>query len=222
MLKEMKFTRKKLTVIPRETESERNLQLYDEYVDTMSNLDPLSLHFFDESSVVKTTGNRSYGHAPSNQRAVELQRYASNANYTINLLHGPLGINYFNLLEGPSNGQHLVNFFLEAIQETDENGQFVLKRGDTVIMDNCGFHHARITEAHLRHILGNVGISLIFQPPYRPELNTCEHCFNLMKCYLKKHQNYAEEYTDQAVCDAASMTINARVSLSFFKKCGYL
>ena len=46
------------------------------------------MHFFDESSVIKTTGNKNYGHAPVGQSAVEIQRYASNATYTVNLLHG--------------------------------------------------------------------------------------------------------------------------------------
>jgi hypothetical protein len=48
---------------------------------------PNKLHFFDESStsVVRTTGNRNYGSSAKGSRAFELQRYASNANYTINL-----------------------------------------------------------------------------------------------------------------------------------------
>ena len=37
------------------------------------------MHFFDESSVIKTMGNRNYGDSPVDQRAVEIQRYASNA-----------------------------------------------------------------------------------------------------------------------------------------------
>lgn len=100
VLKDLKFTRKKLTVYPREGQSERNLAWYDAYIDGISNTDPMTLHFFDECSVVKITGNRSYGHAPSDLRAVELQRFASNATFTVNLLHGPMGIDYFNIING--------------------------------------------------------------------------------------------------------------------------
>ena len=50
------------------------------------------MHFFDESSVVKTSGTKQYGHAPVCQIAVEIQRYAPNATYTVNLLHSTIGV----------------------------------------------------------------------------------------------------------------------------------
>lgn len=128
VLKSLNFTKKKLTVYPKESCTERILALYDAYLEVISNMNPMTLHFFDESSVIKTSGNRTYGHAPRGLNAVEFQRYASNATFTINLLHGPLGVDYFNILDGPSNGQNLVAFFLEAVQETDVNNQLKLQR----------------------------------------------------------------------------------------------
>ena len=50
----------------------------DEYLTVCSVCDPSNMHFFDESSVIKTTGNRNYGHVPVGQRAIEIQRYVSN------------------------------------------------------------------------------------------------------------------------------------------------
>ena len=52
-----------------------------------------------------------------------------------------MGVDYFNVIDGPSNGRELIRFFLDAVQEIDMNGQMKLQRGDTVVMDNCGFHH---------------------------------------------------------------------------------
>lgn len=100
------------------------------------------MHFFDECSVIKTTGNRNYGHAARGMSPIEVQRYASNATFTVNLLHNMGGVGHVNLLPGPSNGLELLNFFAEAIEEEDYFGNSLLKVGDTVIMDNCGFHHA--------------------------------------------------------------------------------
>jgi hypothetical protein len=69
------------------------------------------MHFFDECSVIKTTGNRHYGHSAVGSPAIEVQRYASNANYTVNLLHSIFGVDHANILIGPSNGLELLNFF---------------------------------------------------------------------------------------------------------------
>ena len=78
---------KKLTVTPLESTTENVIQRTNVYLDEISDLNPASIHFFDESSVVKTTGNRLYGSSYIGEPAVEIQRYASNATYTIKLLN---------------------------------------------------------------------------------------------------------------------------------------
>ena len=125
------------------------------------------MHFFDECSAVKTSGNRRYRNSPVGQPALEVQRYASNATFTVNLLHNMYGAGYVNLLPGPSNGLELLNFFAEALQEEDMFGNPLLKDGDTVIMDNCGFHHARHIETVLRNMVAIRRVSLIERPRAR-------------------------------------------------------
>ena len=154
--------------------------------------------------MIKTTGNRSYGNAPVGRRAVEIQRYAANATFTVNLLHSILGIDLVNILPGPSNGLELLNFFAEALQEQDIFGNPLLKQGDLVIMDNCGFHHAHHVEPVLRNMLGLRGVCLVFQPPYHPVYNTCEHCFRFRKSWLRKNSELAEHHTEVAIYDALS------------------
>ena len=83
------------------------------------------------------------------------------------------------------NGQELLNFFEEALEEVDRLHNYVLKDGDVVIMDNCDFHHTLAVEPVLRHMLLKRGIQLIFQPPYHPGYNTCEYCFHYIKCWLR-------------------------------------
>ena len=106
--------------------------------------------------MVKTTGNRKYGSAVPGEPAIEVQRYASNANYTINLLHFINGVDFFNILDGPSNGMELLTFFDEALQLEREDESATLERGDCVIMANCGFHHARFVEPILRNMLADL------------------------------------------------------------------
>ena len=114
----------------------------DDYVNEISTFHPTQLHFFDETGEIKTSGSRIYGRAAVGLPAFEVQRYASNANYTVNLMHSITGVDFFNILDGPSHGMELLNFFDEALQLEREDGSAVLERGDCVIMDNCGFHHS--------------------------------------------------------------------------------
>lgn len=74
---------------------------------------------------------------------VEIQRYSSNATVIMNLLHGPFGFVYFYIINGPSNGNILELFYLDVLREVDQQGYPLLAAGDTVMMDNCGFHHGR-------------------------------------------------------------------------------
>ena len=95
-----------------------------------------------------------------------------------------------------------MNFFDEALEQVDRLDNFVLKDGDVVVMDNCGFHHAHDIEPILRHMLLRRGIRLIFQPPYHPIYNTCEYCFHYIKCWLRWFPLYMEHYTEEAIAEA--------------------
>ena len=191
----MVFQGKKLQVF------RRNI---DEYLAITSHVDPTSRHFFDEASVIKTTSNRLYGHSYRGSKALEVQRYASNATYTVNLLHGIFGVDFYNIIPGASNGAELISFFNYAIGCVRPNGLPVFMYGDVVVMDNCGFHHGRITERTLRQMLEMRGVTLLFQPPYSPHLNTCEYCFHEMKQQLRRDEIYSQRYTEMAIMNAVN------------------
>ena len=185
--KDLNFTFKKLKVVPQESLNE------------MSQVDPSKVHFFDESSVKRTTGNRIYGHAKRGKRAVEVKRYASDCNYTLNLLQSRFGITHYNLLELVSNGLEMLHFFNESMQVVDEfYGNPVLAHGDVVVMNNCRFYHGHFAEAELRRMLGQRDITLIFQPPYSPESNPCEFSFSVIKSLLIQHKHLAVNFKELA------------------------
>lgn len=58
-----------------------------------------------------------------------------------------------NILEDPSNGNELLLFFKEAVELVRGDGTQVLETGDTVVMDNCGFHHGHFVEPLLTTIV---------------------------------------------------------------------
>ena len=214
---DLAYSYKSITCIPQE--KERHLVRQDEYIDQMIDIDPTRVHFFDECSVNRTTGNRRRGHSEIGERAFEVQRYSSNATYTVNLLVGYFGIQHYDIIEGPSNGLHLLDFFNQAVHVQDDQNNPVLAPNDVVIMDNCGFHHGRQVEPLLHDILADNGVSLIFQPPYSPECNVCELCFNQLKTVLKRNEKYTSNYTELAIADAIS-TITPVMCKNFFRHCG--
>ena len=147
------YSYKKLSVVPLETEREDIKEKLSNYIAELSAIDFNRLHFFDEASVLVTSGNRSRGHSAIGKPAFEVQRYASNATFTVNLLHNVNGVSHFNILRGPSNGLELLNFFDEALEQDDAFGNPVVKVDDVIVMDNCGFHHGNNVEPVLRDML---------------------------------------------------------------------
>ena len=161
----------------------------------MSELDPLRIHFFDESSFKMTTGNCIYGHALKGSPAIEVKRYSSNCNYTINLLQSIFGITNYGILNGASNGLEMLTFFNQSLDLVDDvYGNPVIANGDTVVMDNCAFHHGRFAEAELRRMLENRGVALIFQPPYSPVFNTCEFSFRHHESFHAKTRTFCNAF----------------------------
>lgn len=192
------MTKKKIHAVPSESKSQALEEYTNFYLDQVSDLNVSSIHFFYEASVTRTTMNRRHGNAPIGTPAYEIQRWASNANFTINLMHSCHGVDHVGVIEGASNGNELLLFFEEAVDITRRDGSVVLERGDTVIMDNCPFHHGRFTEMVLRNMLAEYGVNLMFQPAYSPHFNTCELCFHQIKAFFNRNQMLAENETEIA------------------------
>ncbi|KAL9977280.1 hypothetical protein ACROYT_G014669 [Oculina patagonica] len=51
-------------------------------------------------------------------------------------------------------------FLVQAVELQNNNGFAILERGDTVIMDNCGFHHGHFVEPMLTDMLAEYGLPL--------------------------------------------------------------
>ena len=219
--KELIMTKKKITQVPLESTEGPKVDSQNAFLAEISQLGPSSLHFFDETSVIRTEGNRKYGNSFVGERALEYQKYASNATYTVNLLHSALRVDHYNIIDGPSNGNELLLFFEDVLTMDNPDGSAVLERGDTVVMDNCGFHHGHFTEGMLRDMFDEYGVRLLFQPAYCPHLNTCELCFNQLKTFLRRFTLFAHQETRIAIAEGIS-SITQQNCVAYFKCCGYL
>ncbi|KAK3095045.1 hypothetical protein FSP39_009606 [Pinctada imbricata] len=219
---ELYFSRKRLTVIPKETLRPHHEDLVNKFFAALLGYDFKQIHFFDEASVITTSGSRTYGHSYVGTRSTEVQRYASATTLTINVCCDYFGINYFNVLNGPSNAFEMISFFNEALCEVNEVGNPMFIRGDVIVMDNCGFHHHRQGERMLRTLLASHGVELIFQPPYSPEFNVTECVFGWMRNQLQQNEDFVAQFPELSVVQALDQKKIQQHMPSFFRRCGYI
>jgi transposase len=67
-----------------------------------------------------------------------------------------------------------------------------LKPGQVVVMDNASFHKSTL----IRELIEQAGCSLLFLPPYSPDLNKIEKFWARLKHYLRKTLNQFENLWD--------------------------
>ncbi|CAB3982871.1 Hypothetical predicted protein [Paramuricea clavata] len=134
------------------------MEKLENYIVDISGIDCNQLHFFDESSVVVTSGKRRRGHSAIGTPAIEVQRYASNATYTVNLLHNIRGVSHFNILRGPSNGLELLNFFEEALEQENDSKWKILVTGSIPMENLPTKSHDVMSKKERRTLLDKIDI----------------------------------------------------------------
>ena len=91
-----------------------------------------------------------------------------------------------------------------------------LHAGDVVVMDNLGAHHA----TGVRALIESVGASVIYMPPYSPDLNPIELAWSKLKNELNRLGARTISALRGAVCTAAN-TIRGADADGWFRHCGY-
>jgi transposase len=92
----------------------------------------------------------------------------------------------------------------------------VLRRGDTVVMDNLSSHK----RAEVREAIEAAGCELLYLPPYSPDLNPIELAFSKLKSLLRK----AGERTVDGLWRFLGEAVDAfspQECLNYMRHCGY-
>jgi transposase len=84
------------------------------------------------------------------------------------------GLTATGVIDGAINGEIFLAWVEQVLVPT-------LRRGDVVIMDNLGAHKV----AGVRQAIEAAGASLLFIPPYSPDLNPIEQAFAKLKALLR-------------------------------------
>ena len=113
------------------------------------------------------------------------------------------------VLDGPINREAFVAY-IEQVLVHD------LKPGDTVIMDNLPSHKGN----HVREAIEAVGASLLYLPPYSPDLNPIENAFSKIKAHLRKAAQRTLDGLWSAIADVIPKITRAE-SENYFVNAGY-
>jgi transposase len=113
------------------------------------------------------------------------------------------------VIDGPINGDLFLAYVEQHLAPT-------LKLGDIVIMDNLSSHK----RAGVREAIESKGASLVYLPPYSPDLNPIELLFSKFKWLLRS----AAERTVDALwktCGQLLDEFSETECRNYFRHCGY-
>lgn len=152
---------------------------------------------------------RDYARAPRGERAFGSVPRNSG---TVTTMIGALdvtGVRAMMTIEGANDGE-VFETFLERVLLRK------LKPGDIVVLDNVGAHKMD----NVRRLIKAAGASILFLPPYSPDLNPIEHCWAKLKSILKELGARTQEALDAAIRRAMDL-IGKSDAAGWFKHCGY-
>jgi transposase len=92
----------------------------------------------------------------------------------------------------------------------------ILRPGDVVIMDNLSPHKSKPT---LR-LITQAGATVLFLPPYSPDLNPIEKLWSKVKTSLRSAEARTRTDLDEAIA-LALRSITGQDAINWFASCGY-
>ena len=171
--------------------------------------DPAKLVFIDETCT-NTKMVRLCGRSPRGERLIG---YAPHGHWkTITFVAGlrMRGMTAPFVLEGAMNGPMFLAYVKQGLVPT-------LKRGDIVAMDNLPVHRV----AGVEEAIEAAGATLLYLPPYSPDLNPIELAFSKLKAHLRQ----AAEHTIPGLSRRISRVVRAfspKQCRNFFRHAGYV
>ena len=167
------------------------------------------LVFIDETWT-STNMTRRYGRAPRGQRCRGSAPYS---HWHVTTFVGALrrgGISAAMVIDEPMDGDVFLAYLEQVLVPT-------LSPGDTVILDNLGSHKV----AGVEQAIHSAGATVLYLPPYSPDLNPIENFFAKLKALLRKAaKRSTETLWEEIACLLKS--VSPEECLHYFAASGYV
>jgi len=174
----------------------------------MIGIDPRRLVFLDETWA-STNMTRRYGRSRRGQRLIAKVPYGhwKTTTFVAALRHD--GLTAPVVIDGAINGELFLAYVRQQLVPT-------LKRDDLVVMDNLSAHKV----AGVREAIESVGATLVYLPPYSPDLNPIELVFSKLKWLVRSASPRTVERLWSFLGQALDQ-FSADECLHYFQHCGY-
>jgi transposase len=171
--------------------------------------DPARLVFIDETWT-NTSMVRLRGRCPRGERLISYapQGHWKTLTFAAGLRHRAMVAPF--VLEGAMNGAMFLAYVKQGLVPT-------LRRGDIVVMDNLPAHKV----AGVEQAIEAAGATLLYLPPYSPDLNPIEPAFSKVKAHLRK----AAEHTIPRLLRKIGRIVtdfSPQECRNFFRHAGYV
>jgi transposase len=152
---------------------------------------------------------RRYGRAPCGQRLVASAPHGHWQTSTFLAALRQDQITAPCVIDGAINGETFLAYVEQILVPT-------LAPGDVVIMDNLGSHKV----AGVRQAIEAASATLLYLPPYSPDLNPIEQLFAKLKALLRKTAARTYEALIDAIAAALSLFAPSECA-NYFANAGY-
>ena len=182
----------------------------EEWQEQQKTMDQNHLIFLDESGV-NLNMTRRYGRAIGKARVYDYVPLNTPRNTT---LLSSIRIEDATMVHKEISGALNGVIFLECIRNDLAP---TLRQGDIVIMDNLRVHKV----AGVRQAIEEKGASVLYLPPYSPDLNPIEMLWSKIKAFLREQKARDAVILLDKIQEAYS-TISLRDILGWFSAAGYM
>lgn len=166
------------------------------------------MKFIDEAGV-KLALTRLYGRAPRGERVVGSVPLTSGKNVTRIGALSCQGLMAMMTVEGATDGEVFRAYVHQVLCPT-------LYPGDIVVRDNLRAHKV----SGIREAREQCGATLLYLPPYSPDLSPLELCWSKLKTALRTVGARTRRRLERAILQA-SATICEADAMAWFAHCGY-
>jgi transposase len=188
--------------------SERDEVRREGFRQEVATIDPSGLVFVDESAT-NLAMTRRYGRAPRGERVSE--SVPRNYGESISVV-GALSLSGVRAAMTVSGAVDTLCFdaFITRVLVPQ------LKAGEVVVLDNLNVHKA----SRIEKAVAAVGASVMWLPPYSPDMTPIEQCWSKIKQYLRSVKARTRAELDAALAKAIEL-VTASDALGWFTHCGY-
>ena len=159
---------------------------------------------------ISTSMTRRYGRAPGGQRCIASAPHGhwKTTTFVAGLRHHQLTAPL--VADGPMDGELFLAWVRQFLCPT-------LRPGDVVMLDNLSTHKV----AGVKDAIATAGASLLYLPPYSPDLHPIEKLFAKLKALLRKAAKRSVEALWNEIGERLN-TLSSTECANYFPSSGYV